>query len=268
MDYQEFKTSILMTNNRKIYDKLEAECPVEYRPADILRFAYPFRKLKIKAVVNKSPDATMQQIYSVLLQSIKSGLTKNTELINFLGLYEDDFILQELYFLQQKGFIEFVAGEWLVSEQGNRFIANNEILQVLEEEDFEFLLDGITGEPLPIGKLHHNSSTKNKLSAVMNYSNRSPELLENKYEQLVDLYKSQSNNKSHLIDYNKNKILFDSREREDYFLVLYKPAIVTKDDLEDYIEVRSTEKDFTLNKRLSKIISELGDDVFADWQFD
>ena len=59
-------------------------------------FAYPYRDVKINATVNKSPEESIQQIYSILLRTIQKGFNNEDSLIDFLGLNKEDFILREL----------------------------------------------------------------------------------------------------------------------------------------------------------------------------
>ena len=53
-----------------------------------------------------------------------------------------------MYFLRERGFVDFASGIWLVTEQGNDFIKDNSILKILEDEEFEFIIDAITNEAL------------------------------------------------------------------------------------------------------------------------
>lgn len=81
-------------------------------------------------------------------------------------------------------------------------------------------------------------------------------MLINKNEQLSDIYKSQSNGKAYLVDYDKSNIKFDKKENHDYYLIEYIPIKEKENELEPYIEVRNTDKDISKQKRLSKSLSE------------
>ena len=253
-----------MTTPQQIHQKLNKECPVGYQINEIIRFAYPFRRVKIKAMVNKSPEKSIQQIYTTFLKTIKAGYTKEADFIHFLGLHEEDFILQELYFLREKGYVDIVNQHWTVTEQGELYIEDNNILQVLEEEDFWFLIDGITDEVLPFSKTFHDGKTEKKLEPVIQYAIKSPELLAGKNGQIADVYKSENNGQAYLIDYNRENILFDKVEFNDFYLIEYTPN-KTKEGAEPYIEIRKTDEDYTLDKHLSKALYGKHEELIYDF---
>ena len=73
-------------DNRNIFKKLTSQCPVDYRINEIIRFKYPYIITKLKAQVNKSPDSSILQIYSVILRAMDLGMRTEKELFKFLGL--------------------------------------------------------------------------------------------------------------------------------------------------------------------------------------
>ncbi|RLD57627.1 MAG: hypothetical protein DRJ01_13650, partial [Bacteroidetes bacterium] len=195
---------------KDIHSKLDKQCPSDFKINEIIQFAYPYRRIKVNATVNKSPEKSIQQVYSVFLRTIKAGHNTEEQIIDFLGLHKEDFILRELYFLRERGFVDFASGIWLITEQGEEFIKDNNILKILEEEEFEFLIDAITNDALAKDfRTYTVKNEANKLIPEINYSNRSPELLDSKNEQLADIYKNQSKGKAYLVDYDKSNIIFD-----------------------------------------------------------
>ena len=241
---------------REIHPKLDKQCASDYRINEIIPFAYPFRRLRINATVNKSPEQSVQQIYSVLLRTILEGYTREHDLIKFLGLHKEDFIVRELYFLRERGYVDLISGNWIVTEQGTEFIKDNNILKILEEEEFEFLLDTVCKQIVTKEtRLTTSKETENKLATEFEFEHKSSEILNNKNEQLSDIYKKQNNGKAYLVDYDKNKILFDKKEFNDYYLIEYIPRKGKENQLEPYIEVRNFDKEFSLEKRITKILS-------------
>ena len=241
---------------KEIHIKLDKQCPSDYKINEIILFSYPYRRLTVNTTVNKSPEQSIQQVYSVLLRTIEIGYNTEKELIQFLGLHEEDFILRELYFLRERGYVDFVSGQWLVTDEGRKFIEDNSILKMLEEEDFEFLIDTITNEVIAKSfRTYKVNENTNKLNPEITYPNRSPELLNNKFEQLADIYKKQNNGKAYLVDYDKNNIKFDSinKEYRDYYLIEYIPS--KENDNPPFIEVRNTDEDFSKDERLTKLLS-------------
>lgn len=239
-----------------VYAKLEEQCPTGYKINEIIRFSYPYRRLKIKATVNKSPDQSIQQIYAVLLRAILAGFNKEKSIVEFLGLHADDFILRELYFLRERGYLDFISGSWIVSKQGVDFINDHSILKVLEEEEFEFFLDCFTDEILPKNfNSFSDKNTEKRIHPVVNFEHKSFNLLKNKSEQLGSVYKNSNEGKAFLVDYNPNEILFDKVENNDYFLVEYIPQTGNEDILEPYIEIRNPNQEVSKESRLTSILS-------------
>jgi hypothetical protein len=242
---------------QEIHKKLDKQCPSDYKINEIIQFAYPYRRVRVNATVNKSPEKSIQQVYSVFLRTIKAGYNNEKQIIEFLGLNKEDFILRELYFLRERGFVDFASGIWLVTEQGEEFVKDNSILKILEEEEFEFLIDAISNQAIIKDfRLYSDRKIENKLNPEIDFSIKDPNLLKNKNEQLSDIYKKQNNGKAYLVDYDKSNIKFDKKENHDYYLIEYIPRIEKENELEPYIEVRNTDKDVSKQKRLSKSLSD------------
>lgn len=251
---------------KEIHKKLGKQCPSDYKINEIIPFAYPFRRVRINATVNKSPEKTIQQVYSVLLRSIQVGYNTEKQIIDFLGLHKEDFILRELYFLRERGFADFSSGVWLVTEQGEKFITDNSILKVLEEEEYEFLIDAITNDALQKEfRLFSDKKNENKLQPEFDFGIKSPELLNNKSEQIADIYKKENKGKAYLVDFDKSNILFDKKEYQDFYLIEYIPNASKTIDLEPRIEIRNTDKDYSLDRRLTKILSNRYPSVIYDF---
>ena len=242
---------------QEIHKKLDKQCPSDYKINEIIKFAYPYRRVRVNATVNKSPEKSIQQVYSVFLRTIKAGYNKEEQIIKFLGLNKEDFILRELYFLRERGFVDFASGIWLVTEQGEEFVKDNSILKILEEEEFEFLIDAISNQAIQKNfRLFSDKNIENRLNPEIDYSIKNSELLKNKNEQLSDIYKRENNGKAYLVDYDNSNIKFDKKENHDYYLIEYIPIKEKESELEPYIEVRNTDKDVSKEKRLSKSLSE------------
>lgn len=242
---------------KEIYQKLEEQCPSNYRINEIIPIAYPYRRIIINAMVNKSPEESIQQVYSIFIKAIKSGLNTENDLTHFLGLDKDDFILRELYFLRERGYLDFISGKWLVTESGENFIKDNSILKILFEEEFEFYFDAYTEEIISnTFSFYSNSSTTNRLEPLNTYPIRSADLLKGKNDQLAEVYKKSKSGNAYLVDYDTNEIKFDKKEYNDYYLIEYVPTREKENELEPRIEIRNRDKDFSLNKRLTKNLSQ------------
>lgn len=237
----------------EIHKRLEDSCPSGYMINEIEEISYPYRHIKIDALVNKTPDKSLVELYHTLLRTLKLGYDDELELCNFLGLSKDDFLLNELYKLRQDGYLNRLSGKWILTKKGEAFIKDHSIMRVLEEEMFEFLIDGVTGELVPweyIGK----QSNENKLECI-DLPNKSPELLINKDEELSDLYKRQ-NQGQQLVDYDPNNIKYDAQRYQNYHIIEYIPLRSDDSKKEVFIEIRRKDQSLTLEKRTTRILSQ------------
>ena len=251
---------------KEIYKKLDDQCPSNYRINEIIPIAYPYRKVVINAIVNKSPEESIQQVYAIFIKAIKSGINTESELTHFLGLDKDDFILRELYFLRERGYLDFISNKWMITESGEEFSKDNTILKILSEEEFEFYIDAYSDEVLQNDFSFYNDyNVQNKIQPKVNFKNKSPELLKGKSEQLGDIYKKDKAGKAFLVDYDENEIKFDKEVFNDYFLIEYIPTREKEGELEPRIEIRNRNKEYSLNKRLTKILSQEYPNIIYDF---
>ena len=221
------------------YKQLKDKAPTGYKLNELIPFSYPVRKLKLDVLVNKQPDGSMVKVYNVLLRAIQSGFHSQQKLFEFLGLGQtDEFILRELFVLREKGYLDLVLDKWIVIAEGEKFLKDNSLLRVEEEEEFDFLLDGISGE---VFSAKENLTEKTKLAkfleSEMKLALKSPELLENKFQPLADVYKKEHEGKSYLISYAADEIKRDYEEWCNYWLVEYIPG--KKSNQEPKLEVRN-----------------------------
>jgi hypothetical protein len=244
-----------MTEN-EVYKKLSKEAPTGYRMNELIPFSYPVRKIKMDVLVNKQPDGSLVKVYNVLLRAIQMGFHTQSELFNFLGLGNtDEFILRELFALREKGYLDLVSEKWIVTESGEQFIKDNTILRVEEQEEFEFLIDGISGSTM---SAQQNKTLRKDLPKFLKMEIKiplkSPELLEDKYQSLADIYKFESEGKAYLISYSADEIKTDYNEWCNYWLIEYIPD--KNSNREPNLQVRNYET-LELNKHLtSKFNSE------------
>ena len=88
------------------------------------------------------------------------------------------------------------------------------------------------------------------------YPIRSADLLKGKNDQLAEVYKKSKSGNAYLVDYDTNEIKFDKKEYNDYYLIEYVPTREKENEFEPRIETRNRNKEYSLNKRLTKILSQ------------
>ena len=136
---------------QEIYQQLSKQSPTGYKLNELIPFSYPVRRIKLELLVNKQPDGSLVKVYNVLLRAIKAGFQTQEKLFEFLGLgATDEFILRELFSLREKDYINIISEKWILTEGGEQFLNDNSILRVEEEEEYDFLLDGISGEVISL----------------------------------------------------------------------------------------------------------------------
>lgn len=239
---------------KEAYKTLVEQAPNGYRINELIKVSYPVRKVRISALVNKAPDENLIKVYNVLLRAIELGFDRKESLFAFLGLQQtDEFILRELFLLRERGLLDLVSEKWYVTEEGKKFVKDNAILRVEENEEYEFLIDGVSGKFFSSQDIVCIKE-KNKESKFFDRINEVPinssNLLKDKFQELSGVYKQDSQGKAYLINYDDKNILFDDNSLWiDYWFVEY---ISKKEGNEPYIEIRSTSDSLRKNDVLSK----------------
>lgn len=223
---------------QEIYQKLEKQSPTGYKLNELIAFSYPVRRLKLDVLVNKQPDGSLVKVYSVIIKAIQSGFNSQKTLFDFLGLGEtDEFILRELFSLREKGYLDVVSDKWYVTPEGETFLKDNTILRSEEQEEYDFLIDAISGEVISYKENHSERNKFQKfVESEIKFGNKSPELIENKFQALADTYKRDNENKSYLISYSPDEIKRDYEEWCNFWLIEYIPN--GKSNQEAKLEVR------------------------------
>lgn len=246
------------------YKQLKDKAPTGYKLNELIPFSYPMRKLRMDMLVNKQPDGSLVKVYNVLLRAIQSGFNSQQKLFEFLGLgLTDEFILRELFSLREKGYVDLVSEKWFVtSTDGEKFLRDNTILRIEEEEEFEFLVDGISGELI---SAKENPTEKTKLGKYLDpelkLEPKSPDILENKFQELADVYKHDNEGKSYLINYIADEIKRDFEAWCNYWLIEYIPA--NKSNQEAKLEVRTFEQLKPIKSLTGKFNSEYKHFIYA-----
>lgn len=237
------------------YKQLKDKSPTGYRLNELIQFSYPVRKIRLDVLVNKQPDGSLVKVYNVLLRAIQAGFSSQDKLFAFLGLGQtDEFVLRELFTLREKGLVDLVSEKWIVTEEGEKFIQDEKILRIEEKEEYEFLIDGISGEIMSARQNRTERKLLRSLDTEIKLSNRNPELIEGKFQQLADTYKQDNDNKAYLISYASDDIKYDSNDWCNFWLIEYIPD--RKSNQEPKLEVRNFETLKEIKSLTSKFNSE------------
>lgn len=239
-------------NDQQAHELLSAQVPNGYRINELIPFAYPVRKVTLEVTVNKCPDDTLTGIYSSLLRAIDAGFRTEPELFAFLGLStSDEFIRKELMYLRSKGYADQLGGGWQVSDDGRAFMADKGILREDVQEEFTFLIDGLTGMAVSLhGKSPQREGLEKSLVPSIKYPAKSPELLVGRFSELSTLYREESKGQAFLVGFAADGIKRDfPNEWLHRWLVEYVPIV--HNDEPPILEVRGKDERLSLDKDLT-----------------
>lgn len=242
-------------NNQEIIARLAQQAPNGYSLNELIPFAHPVRKVMLRILVSRKPDVSLTGIYAILLQGMEAGLRQEQELLSFLGIPErDEFLSKELMFLRNEGYAQQLAGAWNVLPKGHTFMRDNATMREEAEEEFTFLLDGITGEPFSmVGNGTQRHALAKWLAPELTAAKKSPELLQGGSESIAELYGQHSKGKSLLIGYADDGIRKDYEEWLHRFIVEYVPESGSTEP--PVLEVRCMDDSNSLDRRLTQLFN-------------
>jgi hypothetical protein len=211
-------------NETDVYEKLSGQLHDGYRINELIPFSYPLRRVKLLVLVNKQPDGSLVKVYSSLLSCIDAGFSDQKALFDFLGLSDtDEFILRELFQLREKGLLDLISEKWIVTDSGKQFLQDNTIYRHEEVEEFEFLIDGISGEILSSVDNHTGRELEKKITPQLKLPKKSPDLIKDKFLALAEVYKNDHKGTAYLISCSENEIRNDREDYCNYWLIEYVP---------------------------------------------
>ena len=110
-----------------------------YRINEIVPFSYPFLEMRLSCLVSKVPEKDLQNLYHHIIEAILVGNSRMEDLFCFLGINKrDEFITKELFYLRDKGLLDYIEDKWVVSLDGSD-LPDEEILRAIrfQEQYFE-----------------------------------------------------------------------------------------------------------------------------------
>lgn len=235
-----------------VYKKLNETASNGMKINELVKFSYPYRRIRTDITVSKCLDDDLSKVYCVILRAINIGYNTVDKLFAFLGLpKEDDFIKRELYSMRRNNLMT-IEGEMLsVTALGVDFVKDTTIIRTEEKEDFQFLIDGISGDFIR-DRDYVNNKLDKRLEFEYKLPNRSSEILKDKFLKLSAIY---NDGKQALLDYSPDNIKFDSEVYVNYWLAEYIPNRKSEGKLSK-IEIYFDNEDLEKEKELTKKINE------------
>ena len=241
-----------MNTKHEIHNAIKGKCPQKYRINEILPFNYPFTKVKAEFLINKAPEASLKEIYKVILSAIKAGVNTRQQLKYFLGLSDTDFLWKELFYLRDQGILNISNDEYFVPTQGDKFLEDVYVPVQIETESYEFLIERMQGELISsfILKAKEGDPTL-KSQFAMNHDTGA--FIKNNFGQISGLYKAEHGGESFMIDFNEDTQAKSNQLYQSYILVEYLP-LKEDDSMTPYIEVLEPDHEYKRNKKLENIL--------------
>ena len=139
-DSNKSKTDLLFENHKD-------DMGNEYSLNDIIEIGYPLIETNIDIISSGKPSDILQEVHILLLELINAGLDTKATLSHFLGISENDFILDELFALLENGILSISDDvKYRVTTKGEVFVEQKKFIPVTTQESFTFYIDGLTKE--------------------------------------------------------------------------------------------------------------------------
>lgn len=110
------------------YQTLANQAPNGYTLSSISVIEIPFQQLRLPVQLTQAPPSQVDQLYRITLEAIALGHNTDQALGQVLGLSENDFFWQEIYRLRGMGLLNRQSDNWMLTQQGERFLHNKEAL--------------------------------------------------------------------------------------------------------------------------------------------
>ncbi len=239
----------------QLYNKNKDDLGDDYVLNDVIEIAYPRIETSIDVMVSGKPSDILQELHIFLLEAIITGLDNKSDLADFLGVSENDFILDELYTLLKAGLLTLTeVNKYRVTTKGEIFIEEQKFIPVTSQETFTFFVDGITSY-ITTQRLEP-TNCENKLQSTVKVDYQ---FIQDKWMVINKRYSVSENREREIIDLANYKRSFVGKPRVKHHLVyalVYKP----KDQLGKKIQI----KVYSPAGKLLKPESENINSLFAD----
>lgn len=132
------KTSIL-------FDSHKDDLGNEYSLNDIIEIGYPIIETSLDIISSGKPSDILQEVHILLIELIDSKVDSKGALAQFLGVNENDYILDELFTLLENGILAISEDDkYRVTTKGEVFVSAKKFIPVTTQEDFKFYVDGLS----------------------------------------------------------------------------------------------------------------------------
>lgn len=240
-----------LTNERKLFNKYKNDLGEEYLLNDIIQLAYPKIQTTIDVLVSSKPSDVLQDLHIFLLDTIQTGLNEKSVLCSFLGIEEDDFIVDELYLLIKEGLVDLDdESNYRLTTKGQLFLENQKFIPETSNEKFTFYVDGLTKEITTndVSKTH----SENKLKSLVNVNHSF--IQDNWFDINLKFSKSNQEEKEiiELSNYKRSIVKPPRAIYEKIYALIYYP----KEETGKKIQIKAYSKSLNLLKKTTNSLNE------------
>lgn len=202
--------------------RYETDFGADYTLVYLRRFAFPYHKVKLGLIAAGRPEKDTLQLHSILLRLVQAKVNTEAAIKAFLGLQPPYFVIHELFALLREGAITISKDEkYVLTPYGEKILMGAAWLSIKETTDFEFVIDGTTGE-LVKARDFYPSLSETKINGRFEAKAPPFNWLNEKWAELCRLYQTEVEGKE-LVDFSHHKqsILRGERFYEDHFVFGY-----------------------------------------------
>lgn len=241
----------VLTNERKLFEKYKNDLGEEYLLNDIIELAYPKIQTTIDVLVSSKPSDVLQDLHIFLLETIQTGLNEKSVLCSFLGIEEDDFIIDELYLLIKEGLVDLDdESNYRLTTKGQLFLENQKFIPETSNEKFTFYVDGLTNEikTSTIAKTH----SQNKLKSLVDVNHS---FIQENWLEINSKFSKSSQEEKEIIELSNYKRSIVKKPRAVYekiYALVYYP----KEETGKKIQIKAYNKTLRLLKNTTDSLND------------
>lgn len=240
-----------LTNERKLFNKYKNDLGEEYLLNDIIQLAYPKIQTTIDVLVSSKPSDVLQDLHIFLLDTIQTGLNEKSVLCSFLGIEEDDFIVDELYLLIKEGLVDLDDdNNYRLTTKGQLFLENQKFIPETSNEKFTFYVDGLTREITTndVSKTH----SENKLKSLVDVNHS---FIQDNWLDINSKFSKSNQEEKEIIElsnYKRSIIKSPRAIYEKIYALIYYP----KEETGKKIQIKAYSKSLNLLKKTTNSLNE------------
>lgn len=240
------------SKSAQLFERFKDDFGEEYSLNDIIEIGYPIIETNIDIISSGKPSDILQEIHILLIELVNAGLDSKEAISRFLGVSENDFVVDELYALLENGILAISENQkYRVTTKGEVFLGEKKFIPVTTQEDFTFYVDGFSKEIFGEAP-----------SSISNSSNRlQPEVkvdfdfIQDEWMHINQCFTKLNAGDKEIVDLAnyKRSINFKKELFHKFFVLLYYP----KDNSGKKIQLKVYNNDFKALKKQSETLNRM-----------